>query len=34
LLSTLGRAFAQQETNKHSAQQNDKQRYRKLPTGG
>jgi len=29
-----GRVFAQRETDEHSAQQEDKQCYRKLPTGG
>jgi hypothetical protein len=29
-----GCVFAQQETGEHSDQQKDKQRYRKLPTGG
>jgi len=33
LLPAPGRVFAQQKTAEHSAQQNDKQRYRKLPTG-
>jgi hypothetical protein len=28
------RIFAQQETDEHSAKQDDKQRYRKLPTWG